>query len=117
MSQPPAILRELFALLPTPGSSFPIERQAAWFRCFIEAANLVYGYVGDFDVTIEGPRPFRPSSYYGNACVGCPGRYPVPALYRPQNVSATESEKSSSSQGIPRHQTTKRRASKGSKTA
>lgn len=52
MSQPPAIIRELFALLPPPGSSFPIERQAAWFRCFIEAANLTYGYVGNFEVTV-----------------------------------------------------------------
>jgi hypothetical protein len=83
VNEPPAIIRELFALLPKPGEPFPIERQAAWFRCFIEAANLTYGYVGEFVVTIEGPRQFKPSSYYGHACVGCPGRYPVPALYQP----------------------------------
>ena len=94
MNEPPAIIRELFALLPKPGEPFPIERQAAWFRCFIEAANLTYGYVGEFVVTIEGPRQFKPSSYYGHACVGCPGRYPVLALYQPQANPAPDRSES-----------------------
>lgn len=47
----PYVLEELFKLLPEPGSEWPIERRARWLQAASAIFNVVYGDIGEFDIT------------------------------------------------------------------
>jgi hypothetical protein len=77
----------MFKILPPAGSAFSLKERRDWLRGFHYAASRVYKFPNDIEIDIEDGEivikrvsaEFRPNDR-GSPCVGCPGRYPVPAV-------------------------------------
>lgn len=50
---PHPLIREMFNMLPIPGSDWPLERRVAWLRTLTAMFDLLYGTTAQIEVVLK----------------------------------------------------------------